>query len=319
MRKAIIGFFSIIIVLILVAALSWNMFPSWISHKLSSQAKVAVSIGNIRLSPSSIRIDKIYVGNPPKSILKKALEVDKLTANVPITRFLDKDIVINEMRMEDIYLGLEFESKKSANGNWKTIMNNLKASTNKDKERAKKENKTKTVLIKKLILEDLKVELVYTQGDRRVRKLRPIERLELTNISSEGGIPSAQIMDIVSSETLRNIMSLEGLQDLLRDTLSSPGSVPGTVLNNQIRYGQCPLVFLHFGVILRKLGSHDSSGFPSGEATHVDAVRYRLIRHGHLFAVPRVSAEVGAARRFEVVRHVGCVIRIFHKDMEGRG
>ncbi|MBI3212028.1 MAG: AsmA family protein [Simkania negevensis] len=231
MRKIIVGFFSVLIVLILIATLSWNMFPSWISHKLSSKAKVAVSIGNIRLSPSSIRVDKIYVGNPPKSILKRALEVDKMTANIPITHFLDKDIIINEMRMSDIYLGLEFESKKNANGNWKTIMNNLKASTKEEKEKARKTNKTRTVLIKRLILEDLKVELVYTKGDRRVRKLRPIERLELTNISSEGGIPSAQIMDIVISETLRNIMSIEGLQNLLKDTLS-PGGLPGTILDS---------------------------------------------------------------------------------------
>ena len=56
-----------------------------------------------------------------------------------------------------------------------------------------------------------------------VRKLKPIKRLELNNISSEGGIPTAQIMDIIMSEMLRNVFSKEGLQNMLEGILSPGG------------------------------------------------------------------------------------------------
>ncbi len=59
---------------------------------------------------------------------------------------------------------------------------------------------------------------------------RPIERIELTNISSEGGVPTSQIMNIVMHETLRNIFSKEGLQNML-DGVLNPGDSGGGVMN----------------------------------------------------------------------------------------
>src|SRR5690349_4063382 len=98
LKRFFISLFSVLIMVVLIIALAWNIFPSWLSHKLSSKAKVTVLIGNIRLSPSSIRLDRIYIDNPPKSILKKALEIDKMSVDVSIKRFLNKNIVINQMK-----------------------------------------------------------------------------------------------------------------------------------------------------------------------------------------------------------------------------
>lgn len=231
MKKALIIIFGIIVVLILAGILVWNMFPTILSHKLSKRAGVSVSIANLSVSPSSIRVDGIRVGNPAGySKTPRALSVDKLGVDVPLTRFFDDNIVIEHMTMDDVYIGLEFDSPKSKSGNWTTIMNNVSKSASDEKEKAKSQGKTTSVLIKKLVITDLQIELAYKTGGKANRKLRPIDRIELTNISSEGGIPTSQIMNIVMQETLRNIFSKEGLQNML-DGVLNPGDSGGGVMN----------------------------------------------------------------------------------------
>ncbi|MCB1068033.1 MAG: hypothetical protein KDK56_07585 [Simkania sp.] len=225
MRKALIIIFGVIVVIVLVGIFCWNMLPSWISHKLSDRAKVSVSIQAIRLGSSSIKVDNIRVGNPPGSILDTALEVKSLYIGTPFSNFFHDNIVIDEMRLDNVYLGLEFESQRSTNGNWSEIMQNLKESTGKEKQAASSKGTSTSVLIKKLIITDLKIDLAYRTGNKGVRRLRTIDRLELNNISSEGGIPTAQIMDIVISEMLRSVFSKEGLQNMLENVM--PGSKSG--------------------------------------------------------------------------------------------
>ncbi|MCB1106836.1 MAG: AsmA family protein [Chlamydiia bacterium] len=230
MKKTLIIIFGIIIVLILGVILVWNMLPTIVSHKLSKQAGVSVSIGDIKLNPSMLHVDTIRVGNPPEyQKTPRALSVSALTANVPLTRFFDDNIVIDEMTMDDVYVGLEFDSPKSKNGNWTTIMNNISRSADSEKEKAKKSGKTTKVLIKRLVITDLQIELAYKTGGKANRKLRPIDRIELTNISSEGGIPTSQIMNIVMQETLRSIFSREGLQNMLEGVLNPNQSGKGVM------------------------------------------------------------------------------------------
>jgi hypothetical protein len=232
MKKTFIIIFGVIVVIVLGVILVWNMLPTIVSHKLSKQAGVSVTIGDIQVTTSSIELDSIRVGNPPKyQKTPRALSVRQLDINVPLTRFFDDNIVIEEMKMDDVYVGLEFDSQKSKNGNWTTIMKTMSESTSTEKDKAKAKGKSTTILIKKLIITDLQIELAYTTGGQANRTLRPIDRIELTNISSEGGLPTAQIMDIVMRETLRNIFSKEGLQNMLEGVLD-PGSSDGGVMNS---------------------------------------------------------------------------------------
>lgn len=231
MKKALIIIFGIIVALVLACILVWNMLPTIVAHKLSKQAGVSVTIGDIRMGTSMIRVDTIRVGNPQGyNKTPRALSVDKLTVDVPLTRFFDDNIVIEEMTLDDVYIGLEFDSPKSKNGNWTTIMNNVSKSAGDEKEKAKKKGKTTSVLIKKLVITDLQIELAYKTGGKANRKLRPIDRIELNNISSEGGIPTSQIMNIVMQETLRNIFSKEGLQNML-DGILNPNDSGGGVMD----------------------------------------------------------------------------------------
>lgn len=224
MRKFLIISCSVIIAIVLIFIIGWNTLPSWVSGALSKRAKVPVSIEALRFLSPGIEVERIRVGNPPDSILPHALQVGSLQVHAPLRRFFDDQIVIDLVALNDVYLGLEFESQGSARGNWSTIMRNLKQSTGTEKEAAAKKGKSTSVLIKKLVITNLNIDLVYRKGDQRVRKLKPIPRLEFTNISSEGGIPTAQIMDLILSEMLRNVFSKEGLKNMLDDVLSPKGS-----------------------------------------------------------------------------------------------
>jgi hypothetical protein len=231
MKKTLIIIFGLIMILILGCILVWNMLPTIVSHQLSKYAGVSVSISDIRISPHHIKVDGIRIDNPSGyAKTPRALSVDTFYAGVPFTHFFDDQIVIDEMKMDHTYIGLEFDSPNSKSGNWTTIMHNMNKSTAEGKEKAKKKEKSTSVLIKRLVITDLQIELAYKTGGNPNKKLRPIDRLELTNISSEGGIPTAQIMNMIMQETLRNIFSKEGLQNML-DGILNPNNAGGGVTN----------------------------------------------------------------------------------------
>lgn len=154
------------------------------------------------------------------SILPKAFSAESVLFQTPITNYLKKNIVVDEVDVKDVYVSLEFDSKKSKRGNWTTIMGNLQGP---QKEKSTKQTKTakpgRTVLIKKLILTNISVALVYRQGGGQVQNLPPIKRIELNNISSEEGLPTEQISNIIFQQMLKQIFSIEGLQNMLQDLL----------------------------------------------------------------------------------------------------
>ncbi len=205
-----------IIVLALVAFIGWARLPDLISANLTKKMKVSVDIGDISLSTEDIEIDKIEIDNPKGSILPKAFSSETMTVATPFSNYFKPDVVVESIVIDDVYLGFEFKSILGTEGNWTTIMSNYKESTGGNKN-------SKNVLIKKLILTNISIELVYETGsDQKVKKLKPISRLEFTNVTSSGGIPTDQIMRSVLGQTLKAVFEKENLQNMLDNILQSP-------------------------------------------------------------------------------------------------
>jgi uncharacterized protein involved in outer membrane biogenesis len=231
MKRFILSLLGIIVLLVIggfiVLALSWSSLPDIIANKLSSKMKVSVEIEDIQWGWNAIDIQKIEIGNPTGSILPKAFSAEDIVFQAPISNYLKRNIVIDEVDLKNVYVGLEFDSKKSKKGNWTTIIGNLQGEAPKKSENtstSKTEKPGRTVLIKKLILTNISVALVYRQGGGQVQNLPPIKRIELDNISSEEGLPTEQISNIIFQQMLKQIFSIEGLQNMLQDLLppSSP-------------------------------------------------------------------------------------------------
>ena len=179
--------------------------------------KVSVEIDDIDLSMNSIEIEKVEIGNPKNSILPKAFSCEVIDIFAPLMNYFDNNIVIDMIKIDDIYLGLEFEAPGKTQGNWTTIMGNFKASESPSKS-------TKTVLIKKLILSNIRMDLAYRTGDRKIQKLAPIDHLEFNNISSEGGIPTEQITNIIFKQMLKSVFDKANLKNMLEGVLDPQGS-----------------------------------------------------------------------------------------------
>lgn len=203
---------SLVVLLLIALMIIWASLATIVSHKISDQAKVPVSIESLQFTLSSIHMSNFNMGNPPGWVQKTALTIGDTKIDAPLSHYFRKKLVIDTLHMDDVYIDLEFEKKGSKKGNWTEIMNNLG-----DKSGSK--NKDSEILIKRLILTNVNVDLVYKSPDGQVQKLRPISRIELKNVSSKGGIPSSEITRIVMQQALRNIFSKENLENMLQDVI----------------------------------------------------------------------------------------------------
>jgi uncharacterized protein involved in outer membrane biogenesis len=219
MNKVFSGIFALIVIVIIAAVLvvffGWSRIPDMLAGRLSDKLQVHVAIDDVNLSMNSINIQKIEVGNPSGYTLSKAFSAEQILISAPITTYLHKEVVIERLDIDNIYLGLEFNKQGSKKGNWSTLMANLKASE-------ASSSSDKTVLIRKLVLTNISITLAYSDGSKPPKKLSRIPRLEFDNVSSEHGIPTEQISEIIMREMLKSIFSLEGIQNMLEGFLESP-------------------------------------------------------------------------------------------------
>lgn len=212
--------FIIVIALIVVLFLGWMRFPEMVANNLSKKMQVEVEIDDLIIRPSHIEVEKFEIGNVPKYKLPRAFSADHIHVQAPLLGYFDQNIVIDEITISDIYLGLEFAKKGSKEGNWTIIMGNYQKATSSNT--TPKDKKTeKSILIKKLILNNITVDLAYRK-EGTVQHLKPIDHLEFTNVTSEGGIPTDQITKIIMQQMLQSIFSKENLQNMIEGFLQSP-------------------------------------------------------------------------------------------------
>lgn len=211
-------FFKLLILLIIIVfvlfIIAWGFLPSYLSRELSEKTKVDVKIESLQFSPHTIKLDHISIGSPPHAKFEKSMRLKKALFDAAIWNYFKRKIHIEEINLHDMELYIELNGPKGTNGNWNYILNNLSSSSQ------KKDAKGSSVLIDRLILTDIRIKL-YDHKKGQVQELKPIDRIELKNISSEEGIPSAQIMNIILRETIRNVFSIQGIEGFIQDVIPS--------------------------------------------------------------------------------------------------
>lgn len=222
---------GLIVIIILAAVITgfilWSRVPDILANNLSKKMKVFVAIDSMSLGWGKVGLKKIEIGNPPNSILSKAFSCGEIDVIAPFTRYLAKHIVVDEINLNDVYLGLEFDSATSTKGNWTTIMNNIQSTTAAGQAPKKKGEAAPTersVLIHRIVLTNINVDVVYKKDSGKVRKLPTIPRIELTDISSEGGVPIDQITNSVLGEMLKQVFIKENLKNMLQDLMNQPNN-----------------------------------------------------------------------------------------------
>jgi hypothetical protein len=196
---AIMGFYII-----------WDRIPDKIAKTLTQSLQTPVFVGNATISPSKLGLQKIVVNSPKSSSLSKAFSCDTFSVHAWLGNYLKKNIEIDLIELDTVYLGLEFDSVKDATGNWTRLMSNLaQASYN------NKSSSSKTVLIKKLVIRNISCQVVYNDRKDKVINLKPIAILEFENISSDGGFPVEQLSNSVLGKMLKEVFVRENLNDML--------------------------------------------------------------------------------------------------------
>jgi hypothetical protein len=207
-----------LVVLAIVAAsiggvILWARLPDMLSNTLSKKMQVPVSVQSLGASWGQIAIHDIRVNNPPKSILAHALTCQQISIDAPFSRYFHDAIVIEEIHLTDIYLGLEFNSATTTDGNWTLMMDRIKAQ---EKRSPSQKTGTRSLLIKKLVLTNTDVDVVYRKEGGKIQRLPRIPYMEITNISSEGGLPMDQIMNSVLGEMLKEVFIKQNLKNMLK-------------------------------------------------------------------------------------------------------
>lgn len=213
----------ILLALIIFAFIAKSRLPDIVSNNLSKKINVPVQIDDIYLTWNKIDIDKVTIGNPSGSVLPKAFSCDQLFSITPLTNYLKRHVVIDQIEINNVYLGLEFKSPLSKDGNWSKIIDQVNKSSSK--------NTFRTVLIHKLILTNIDVDLVYRSEGNTVKRLRHIDRIELNDVSSEDGIPANQITSLVLKEMIKNVLLEQNLQNLIQDIIKNPEKGIKKILN----------------------------------------------------------------------------------------
>lgn len=228
------GLSGLVIIAILVGIillfLFWSRVPDIVASSLSKKLKVVVEIGDIDLSLKSIEVEKLEIGNPYGFILPRAFACDKIYIDTPLSRYFHDHIEIDEIDVENIYLGLEFDSPSGTKGNWTAIMKNAETA----QATSSQKKSTKNILIRRLILNNIHTDLIYRSHGEKVRHLPVIKRIELKNITSEGGNAMDQIMNSALGQMLKEVFMEQNLQDLM-DKIFQPGGNPVQDVIKQFR------------------------------------------------------------------------------------
>lgn len=220
------GIFIGCVVLVLVGIFfGWGYVPGILSKQISKMAKVKVTIGHISLLPKRIGVYDFVINNPKGSLIPKALKIKKTISKAPLSNYFKDDIVIDQITLSHVYLGLEFEKAFDTRSNWTEILDNINSSSKGDSQ-----SKKKRVLIKNLVITDLNVDMVFRQGNQKVKRLKPIAYMEFHNLSSEGGIPSNQLTSLIINEMMKDVLQKK-LQNLFKEALQ-PGGGAGNPIDS---------------------------------------------------------------------------------------
>lgn len=212
---------GLIVLTLFVFSVLYTRLPHLLSQKLSHTLQTHVSIDTLTIRPFSLQLSGISIDNTPHSTLPKALTMETATIAAPLLHYLNDSIAIEEILLDTIYLGLEFDSASSAEGNWTTLMTPLQNS--------EKSSSTKSVHIQTLTLRNITVEIVYKDTGTK-KRLPLIPEITLSHIDSTEGLPTDQIMKSVLGQMLRSVFIKENLRNMIENILPSPKSTLDSVL-----------------------------------------------------------------------------------------
>jgi hypothetical protein len=207
MKKLIAILLAIILVIAGLGYLAYLNSSTILAEIISKKTMTLVSIEDVIWEKDSFTIDDIMIANPKQARLPAAMRVKKIKVDAPYKQYLENPILINQIHLDSVYVNIQIYNKDQTEGNWQTLMGNMAV------DHKSPLSIERSALIKKLILTNIQIDLILSDG--KLHHLSPIERLEFDNISSDKGIPTQEISEIIVQKMMQSIFLEKGLKSII--------------------------------------------------------------------------------------------------------
>ena len=215
--KAVITVIILIIIAIsLIGFFGLKKASNLLSESLSSKLKVPVKVEGISLSWNRITIKGLEIDNIKDSILPKAFSAKTIIIKAPLFHYMKKHVEIQQVIVDDIYIGLEFDNIESEKGNWTRLIENFYTVM----DNYEKKDSERTVTIKKISLQKIQAQVVYKTSPKKIHAFPIVEYEEFTDITSQGGFPIDQITNSVLGKMLMSLFVRENIKNMYKQFLN---------------------------------------------------------------------------------------------------
>ena len=198
---------TFILISVFSCLLMWSNRAKLLANILSNKLKVPVSIEALNFTNHQIVIHNLSIDNPVNATTPFALKAEKITFATPYFHYLKDPIIINEVLLNKLHINIEFYTKNQEQGNWITLVDNTNI-----------ESKSifsirRSVLIHKLKLTNIDINLQL--AGEKIKKLTPIPELTFENVSSERGIPTHEITEIIIQNLMNQVFIIKGFKAVI--------------------------------------------------------------------------------------------------------
>lgn len=204
MRKFSLFLALALLCLAIAIGISWTNRGNILSHFISRQLHVPVSIFSLEIGKSSAEISRLWIGNFPRSQISTSFTSETLKIDANWNQIFGNPVTIEQIDMDNIFVGIEFYDANGDDNNWGRILH----------EDVPKKKNSRDYLIRTLTMRNLTVEL--TQANGKVKRYPTIKQMEFHNISSDTGFPVEEIEKAIFEMMMKDIFKKLQLDQLFK-------------------------------------------------------------------------------------------------------
>ncbi len=204
MKKFSLFLAFVLLAIIAAASIGWTNRENILSHFLSHQLHVPVSIRSLEITKTSANIHRLWIGNLPESKSSTSFTAENLDIQATLDKILGDPLIIDQVSIDNIFVGIEFYDAAGKDSNWNRIL-----------QEDHKKKKSKNYLIRTLTLRNLTVEV--TQSNGTVKRYPTIKEMEFHNIGSDTGFPVDEIEKAIFDLMMKNLFQKLQIDQLFKN------------------------------------------------------------------------------------------------------
>ena len=207
MKRLLCIFVAVLLVIASMAYIAYANASLILAELIGHKTHTTVTIEDIHFHSGGFMIEKLRIGNPKEARLPTAMKVETIDIEAPYRQYFWNPIIIDKIQMSDVYVNIQLYTKDQTKGNWQTILANM------EEDHKSFFSIEREAIIKKLIFTNIQIDLILSNG--KLHKLSPIERLEFDDVTSDKGIPTQEISEIIMQKMMNSIFLQQGLKAII--------------------------------------------------------------------------------------------------------